>query len=294
VRNAQLAPPAPNAPGAASVRLDDGEIGSFNWDDKLTLEFSGAAAKARSVEIEAASVPRVFVLGDSTVADQGEGDYASWGQMLPRFFGPDIAIANHAQSGHSLKTFLTSLRLEKALSQMRPGDWALIQFGHNDQKQQWPQSYAPAETTYRDYLRVYVAEIRRRGARPILVTPVNRRTFDARGRIENSLGAYPDAVRAVAREEDLPLIDLNAMSAAFYEALGPERARLAFAQHGNDATHHNGYGAYEMARCIVSAIRAQELPLARYLRPGIASFDPALPDPPETFDLPSGAGRIAD
>ena len=281
VRNAALAPPPANAPGAASVRLDSRETGSLNWDSKLTLEFSGLAAKTIAVEIEAVEAPRVFLLGDSTVADQEGEPYASWGQMLPRFFGAEIAIANHAQSGHSLKSFLTSLRLDKALGQMRPGDWALIQFGHNDQKQQWPQTYAPAETTFRDYLRAYVDEIRRHGARPVLVTPVQRRTFDAQGRIENSLGGYPEAIRIVAREADLPLIDLHAISAEFYEALGPERARLAFALDGQDATHHNDYGAYELARRIVHALRLQTSPLARHLRADKGVFDPAVPDPPD-------------
>lgn len=293
VRNARLTPPEANAPGSVSVRLKPREIGSFTWDDKLTLEFSGAAPSVATVTIERVERPRIFLLGDSTVADQQFEPYASWGQMLTRFFGPEVSVANHAESGESLKSSLVSLRLDKVLSQMRPGDWALIQFGHNDQKQQWPQTYAPAETTYRDYLRLYIAEIRRRGGNPVLVTSVHRRTFDAAGRITNSLGNYPEAVRVVAAEENVPVIDLNAMSAQLYEALGPNRAPLAFAQDGRDATHHNNYGAYELARCIVQAIRAQGLPLARYLRTENLVFDPAHPDAPEAFALPPSVRREA-
>jgi lysophospholipase L1-like esterase len=285
VRNARLAPPPPNAPGGAEVRIKDGERGSYTWDDKLTLEFSGAAPKIVQVRIEPVQVPRIFLLGDSTVADQKAEPFASWGQMLPRFFGPDIAIANYAESGETLKSFLTGLRLDKVLSEVRPGDWIFIQFGHNDEKAQWPQTFAAAESTYRSYLRTYIAEARRLGTHPILVTPPQRRTFDAQGHVTNSHGAYPDAVRAVGTEEGVPVIDLAAMSTTLYEALGPARAPLAFANEGREITHHDDYGAYELARCVVRAIQDLSLPLADRVAPGIGRFDPSHPDPPEAFGL---------
>ena len=219
------------------------------------------------------------------VTDQRAEPYASWGQMLPRFFKPDIAIANYAESGETLKSFLTELRLDKALSQIRPGDWIFIQFGHNDEKSLWPQTYVAADTTYRSYLRTYIAEVRRLGANPVLVTSPQRRVFDAAGHILNSHGAYPDAVRAVGAEEGVPVIELGAMSTAFYEALGPERAPLAFADEGREITHHDDYGAYELARCVVRAIQELTLPLADHLATGIARFDPSNPDRPEAFGL---------
>src|SRR5690606_28534774 len=117
-------------------------------------------------------------------------------------------------------------RFAKVLSQLRPGDWVFLQFGHNDQKQQWPQTYVEARTTYRAYLRTYIAEIRLRGATPVLVTSMQRRTFDAHGRIRNTHGEYPQVVRELAAEEKLTLVDLDRMSVAFYEALGPEQAPL--------------------------------------------------------------------
>jgi lysophospholipase L1-like esterase len=288
VRNARLAPPPPNAPGGTEVRIKDRERDSYTWDDKLTLEFSGAAPKVVSIQIEPVQVPRLFLLGDSTVTDQKTAPSASWGQMLPRFFGPQIAIANYAESGETLKSFLTELRLDKALSQMRAGDWVFIQFGHNDEKSQWPQTYAAAETTYRSYLRTYIAEIRRLGANPVLVTSPQRRVFDAQGHIRNTHGVYPDAVRAVGAEEGIPVIDLGAMSTVFYEALGAERAPLAFGDEGREITHHNDYGAYELARCVVRAIQESASPLSQYLLPGTASFDPAHPDEPETLVLSQG------
>jgi len=285
VRNSHLAPPPLNAPGGTEVRIKDRERGSYTWDDKLTLEFSGSAPKVVSVKIEPVQVPRVFLFGDSTVTDQRSEPYASWGQMLPQFFKPDIAIANYAESGETLKSFLTELRLDKALSEIRSGDWVFIQFGHNDEKPQWPQTYVAAGTTYRSYLRTYIAEVRRLGANPVLVTSPQRRVFDAQGHIPNSHAAYPDAVRAVGAEEGVPVIDLGAMSTAFYEALGAERAPLAFADNGREITHHDDYGAYELARCVVRAIQNLSLPLADHLAPGISRFDPSSPDPPESFSL---------
>ena len=287
VRNAQLTPPPPTAPGGTQVRLKDREQGSYTWDDKLTLAFSGSAPKIDAIEIERVEVPRILLFGDSTVTDQRAEPYASWGQMLPRFFGADISVANYAESGETLKSSITSLRLDKALSQVRPGDWVLIQFGHNDEKAQWPQTYVPAETTYRAYLRVYIAEVRRLGANPVLVTPVQRRTFDTQGHIVNSHGSYPDAVRAVAAEDHVPLIDLSAMTTTLYEAWGVERAPLAFAlgPEGRDPTHHSDFGAYEIARCVVQAMREMSLPLAQHLLPGLAPFDPAHPDKPEDISF---------
>ena len=293
VRTPALGAPPENAPGGAAVRLKPREIGSPTWDDRLTLEFLGSAPRVTAIAIEPIDVPTVYLLGDSTVTDQTAEPAASWGQMLPRFFAPTIAVANHAESGETLKSFLAELRLDKALSRMKPGDWVLIQFGHNDQKAQWPQTYAEAETTYRAYLRAYIAEVRRRGATPLLVTSPERRNFDSRGKITPSHGRYPDAVRAVAREEKVGLIDLTPMTIAFYEALGPQRAPLAFNDDGRDRTHHNNYGAYELARMIASRLFEADPKLAQHLLPEARDYDPANPSPPEAFRLPASTARSA-
>ncbi len=281
-RNAKLAPPEPNAPGGQEVRLKPREIGTTRWDDKLTLEFSGTAPAVRSITIAPAAVPTIFLAGDSTVADQHAGDYASWGQMLTACFGPDIAVANHAESGETLKSFLAELRLDKALSLMRAGDWLFIQFGHNDQKANWPQTYAEAGTTFTAYLRAFLAEARRRGVQPVLITSPQRRQFDG-AKVRNSHRDYPDAVRALAAAEKVPLLDLERASVALYEALGPDASRAAFAQGGKDATHHNAYGAYLLAHALAQLIRDQQLPLARYLRNDLPTFDPHHPLAPTEF-----------
>jgi lysophospholipase L1-like esterase len=291
LRNAALPEPPANAPGGRLVRLKPIEIGSATWDDKLTLEFLGAAQHVSRIVIEPADVPTLYLTGDSTVTDQRAEPTASWGQMLPRFLDDGIAVANHAESGETLKSFVTSLRLDKALSRMRTGDFLLIQFGHNDQKIQWPQTYADPATTFRAWLRAYIAEARRRGATPILVTSPERRNFDAAGRIAPSHGAYPDAVRAVAREDGVALVDLTPMTIAFYEALGPARAPLAFNDGGKDKTHHNNYGAYELARMVASRLAAAGPQFARHVLPEARRYDPAHPLPPEAFLLPASGIR---
>ncbi|HND62020.1 MAG TPA: rhamnogalacturonan acetylesterase [Opitutaceae bacterium] len=291
VRTTALTPPPPNAPGGTNVILNDREEGSLTWDRKLTLEFSGPAPCVGRVEVEPVEVPTVFLAGDSTVTDQRGEPGASWGQMLTRFLGPGVAVANHAESGETLKSFLTGLRLAKVLSQLKAGDYLFIQFGHNDEKTAWPQTYAEAHTTYLAYLRAYVAEARLRGATPVLVTSVQRRTFDAAGKIRNTHGDYPQVVRELAAAEHLALIDLDRASTVLYETLGPARSALAFSDGGHDITHHDNYGAYELAKCVVQGIRDARLPLASEIVPEFAGFDPAHPDAPETFQLAASPVR---
>ncbi|GEM_PF-308086 len=288
VRNSRLAPPPLNAPGGTEVRLNDREQGSLDWDDKLTLEFNGPHPCVASVEVtEVTGLPTVFLAGDSTVTDQPRDPTTSWGQMLPRFFGPGIAVANHAESGETLKSFITALRMDKILAQMKKGDYLFLQFGHNDQKELWPQTYAEAQTTYKEYLRVFVAEARRRGANPVLVTPMHRRNFE-NGKIVETLGAYPEAMRQVAEEEKVPLIDLHAMSAQLYEALGLDKSAAAFSGNGRDATHHSAYGAYELARAVVRGVQDAVPDLAKYLdAQAAAPFDPAHPDAVEALAFPA-------
>jgi lysophospholipase L1-like esterase len=274
----------PRIPGGGQVRLKDREKTSEAraWDDRLTLEFSDEHPALCAVEIEKVDgIPTVFLAGDSTSTDQPVEPYNSWGQMLTRFFKPDIAVANHGESGESLRGFMGEGRLAKLLSVIRPGDYLLIQMGHNDQKEKGEG--IGAFTSYKADLKKFIAEARTHDAIPVLVTSMNRLTFDAAGKITNSLGDYPEAVRQAAKEENVALIDLNAMSKVLYEAIGPVDAHLAFA--GTDTTHHSDYGSYELAKCIVEGIRQSKLPLAKYLL-DTPTFDPAHPDAFTKFDLP--------
>lgn len=299
VRNAKVPPPPLNAPGGDHVELNQRENGPnglvLHWDDKLTLEFNNSRPCVCAVELtKVDDAITVFVAGDSTVTDQPREPGNSWGQMLPRFFKSNVAIANHAESGETLKSFITELRLDKLLGQMKPGDYLLVQFGHNDEKVSWPQTYVEAGTTYRAYLKVFVAEARRRGAIPVLCSPVQRRQFDASGKIRNSHGDYPAAVRQVAQEENVAFIDLAGLSATLYETLGPQKSPLAFSGYGErrDPTHHNNYGSYEIAKCVVAGLKANGLDLAKSIVDDFTGFDPAQPDEVETWTIPASLGRL--
>ncbi len=275
----------PRIDANTEVRLKDREKTSetWAWDDRITLEFANQHPAVSAIEIEKADVPTLYIAGDSTSTDQGREPFNSWGQMLTRFFTPRIAVANHGESGESLRSFIGERRLAKLSTLMKSGDWLLIQMGHNDQKEKGEG--VGAFTTYKESLKKLIAEARRLGVTPILVTPMNRMTFDAEGKVTNSLGDYPEAVRQAGAEEKVEVIDLNAMSKLFYEALGPKDAVKAFAD--GDTTHHNNYGSYELARCIVQAIRESMSDLAKYLVDDVPPFDPSHPDLLSKFDIPA-------
>jgi lysophospholipase L1-like esterase len=275
----------PQIPAGGQVKLKDREktMEAWAWDEKLTLEFNNARPAVAAIEIKRNDkAPTLFLLGDSTVCDQPREPYNSWGQMLTRFFKPGLAVANHAESGESLRSSAGARRLDKVLSLIRPGDYLFVQFGHNDEKERG-EGVGPF-TTYKASLKRYADEARGKGATVVLITPMQRHTFDAAGKITDSHGDYDDAVRQAAGELNAPLIDLHAASAPFYEALGPEESKKAFAP--GDGTHHNNYGSYQLARAVVEGIRSNRLPLVRYLTDDLRPFDPARPDPVSSFKLP--------
>src|SRR5690606_5139642 len=152
----------------------------------------------------------VFLAGNSTVVNQEEEPWASWGQMIPRFFKPGVAIANHAESGLSLGSFLSSRRLDKVLSVMKPGDYLFIEFGHNDEKEKGPE--AGAYRSYTKRLHHFITEAKKKGGRPVILTPTARRSFGQDGKMTNSHGDFPDAARKAAAAENIPLIDLTALT----------------------------------------------------------------------------------
>jgi lysophospholipase L1-like esterase len=228
--------------------------------------------------IPAPSAPTVFLAGDSTVCDQPQEPWNSWGQMLPRFFEAGVAVANYAESGESIKSSLAARRFEKIFNVMKPGDWLLIQFGHNDMKDR----DKGALENYRANLRKLVARTRAKAGTPVLVTSMERKA----GVNGPTLRGYPDAIRGVAREQNAALIDLNAASLRLYAALGANLGR-AF----QDGTHHNNYGSYELAKCVAAGIAANKLDLARFLTADAKMFDPGHPDPVESFNVPSSPER---
>jgi lysophospholipase L1-like esterase len=246
----------------------------WDWDDKMTLEFNGSNPCLRTLRITRVRVPTVFLSGDSTVCDQPAEPWNSWGQMLPRFFKPNIAIANHAESGETVANSLRAQRFEKIFSLMKPGDYLFLQFGHNDMK----NHATNALESYKSDLKEIIKRTRSLGGTTVLVTSMERKA----GVETNTLAGYPDAEREVAKKENCALIDLNAMSKIFYKALGADLGK-AF----QDGTHHNNYGSYELAKCVVRGIKRSKLPLAKFIVKDFGDFEPANPDPVATFEMPA-------
>jgi lysophospholipase L1-like esterase len=266
-----------------NIRITKKEIGFLNWDDKLTIEFNGKRPCVTSMTIEwvPKNIITVFLTGDSTVTDQDYEPWNSWGQMLTCFFNTNIAVANYAHSGETMPNFKAIKRLSKVESLIKEGDYLFIQFGHNDMKLENSGAY----TTYKRDLESFIYMAQSKGAIPVLVSSVHRRTFLKDGTLRNSLDDYPDAVRQTAKEQGVALIDLNAMSKTLYESWGMEESKKAFV----DGSHHNNYGSYEVARCVVEGIISAGLPLARDIKKDYKSFDPAQPDPIERFTIPQSS-----
>jgi DNA sulfur modification protein DndE len=223
---------------------------------------------------------QLFLIGDSTMADKPPADNPErgWGQLLPVFFGDGVAIRNHAVNGRSTKSFLDEGRWDAVLTNLRAGDWVFIQFGHNDEKQEDPARYAAPHDAYRKNLTRFVNETRSKGAHPVLLTPVMRRRFDKDGKFFDSHGEYPDVVRVLAKELNVPLIDLHKSTQSLIERRGAEGSKKLFLwitpgqykslpEGRQDDTHFSEYGAREVAALAVAGIRELKLDLARFLNP---------------------------
>ncbi|WP_134684092.1 rhamnogalacturonan acetylesterase [Brevibacillus migulae] len=246
----------------------------------FSIAFVGPAPHVSFLMLEPTDTPTIFLAGDSTVTDQVSGQYpcTGWGQVLPLFFHDGIAVSNHARSGRSSKSFIAEGRLENIWRQIRPGDYVLIQFGHNDQKTD--ERGTDPFTSYPEYLQVYLDGAKKAGAIPVLVTPVHRRHFDESGKLVDTHGPYLEAMRQVAEEEQVPLIDLAAKSKRFLAQLGAEASKRIFMwtapgeyEHfplgAQDDTHFHERGAIRIAGFVAEEIREKGIhDLSSYLRPG--------------------------
>ncbi len=288
------------------VRINSREQGppiSPNWDNVLTLEFTGDAPAAQTVEITRLdSAVTVFLAGDSTVTDQVHGPYAGWGQMLPSFFGKSVVVANHAESGLSLASFESQGRLEKVLAVGKPGDYLLIQFGHNDQKDK--SEGAGPFTKYKANLLKFIDAAKKKGMRPVVVTSMERRRWKD-NLPQQTLQDFAEAARQAAAEQKVPLVDLHALSLTLYAAMGEAGSTQLFVHHPantfpnqpeklEDNTHHSIYGAHQLARCVVEAIRTAVPDLAKHLRSGIAPYSPKKPEDPKSLRIPIGQTSAAE
>lgn len=277
-----------------SVRIKDRERTKLNWDDLLTLEVTGDRQVVQQITIERDTIaPTVFLCGNSTVVDQDDEPWASWGQMITRWFNDSVCFCNLAESGETASTFIAAGRLKKGLSMMKSGDYIIMEFGHNDQKQKF--AGAGAYYNFATALKTFVDEARQRGATPIFITPTQRRSFDEQGRIKETHANYPEAMAWVAEREGCKLIDLHLMTRQLFEAMGEEGSKRAFVHYpaGSypgqtkafaDNTHFNPYGAYQIAKCVIEGLIEKGVGFTRFLRPEYPrGYNPKHPDSLESF-----------
>jgi lysophospholipase L1-like esterase len=238
------------------------------------------ASPAASAEEDAVRPPVIYLIGDSTMADKnadGGNPERGWGQLLPEFCVDGARVENHAKDGCSTKSFLDEGLWTPVAGRLQPGDWLVIQFGHNDQKQDKPHLYTDAATTYRQNLGRFVEEARAKGASPVLATSIYRRYYGDHGKPKSTLGAYPEAARQTAAGLDVPLVDLNEQTRVLLESWGPEKSKalylhfapgeIPFYPNGKgDNTHLSEKGARAVAECFVRDVQAQGLALGRWLR----------------------------
>ncbi len=278
-----------------NIQLKDRDSGQLNWDNKLTLEFLGEVEISSVVIESAANVKTIYLAGDSTVTDQDLEPWASWGQFITNYFDENVVVANYAFSGATLRSFKGSGRLQKVMSLIKPGDYFVIEFAHNDEKEKG-EGIGPW-LSYSASLREFVQVARDKGAFPVLVTPVQRRAFNPDGTLKPTHGDFPDAMRKVAQEMKVPLVDITNLTTTLYESWGDQSSRKGFVQYPantfpgqkeklEDNTHFNSFGANEIALCVIKGLRDINSPLTTHLLKDVPDYDPRYPNKFENWTLP--------
>ncbi len=218
-------------------------------------------------------MPVIWIIGDSTVEDN-KPPFRGWGWALPQYVREGVTVRNIALSGRSSRSFREEGLFAPAEQDMKAGDLLLIQFGHNDEKDD--ERHTDPDTTYKEELWRYCSFALERGAQPVLLTSVSRRFFVGDGNLLYTHGEYPRAVRELAAEKQIPLCDLKKDSRELYLALGEEKTaelfvRLApgenpdFPDGHDDKTHFNAYGAGVICRLVVKEMRQYPV-CAQYLK----------------------------
>ncbi|RZB15429.1 rhamnogalacturonan acetylesterase [Streptomyces sp. F001] len=254
-----------------NVRTPEGEPTGADGVAGLDLVLGGTAPALADIRVTPARhVRQIFLVGDSTVCDQPGDPYYGWGQQLPQYLRKGTSVANYADSGESTVTYLENPKLWATVQpQIRRGDLVLVQLAHNDK--------TTDEATYRANLEALVDGVRAQGGRPVLVTPVVRRWFNADGTLNNGtallvngLGVdHPAVIRSVAADREAPLIDLTAKTKALVESLGVEASKALYLYNEKrDNTHTSVRGATAYAELVRDELVAQRLVPAGRVRVG--------------------------
>jgi len=219
----------------------------------------------------------VYTIGDSTMANKKAEVFpeTGWGQVFQNFFDSKVKVSNHSVNGRSSKSFIDELRWKVVFDSLKRGDYVFIQFGHNDEKADKPAVYADAMTDYPRNLEKYIKETRSKGATPILLTSIVRRKFDASGKLTNTHGLYPEAVREVAAREKVYLIDMQLLTESLINSLGDEASKKMylwtlpdkkFPEGRKDDTHLSVLGANTIAALAAQEVHKLKTALASHVK----------------------------
>ena len=223
----------------------------------------------------------IYTIGDSTMADKvkpDENPEKGWCQVLPSFFDLNkVTIDNRAVNGRSTKSFINEKRWESIYNSLKPGDYVLIQFGHNDEKLADSTRYTNPHTAYRHNLIRFVIETRKKGAIPILFSSIARRNFNEQGVLIGTHGDYPLETRLVAQEYQVPFIDLEYFSELLEQSYGVEKSKELhlyfkmgehpyYSEGKSDDTHLSLKGATEIAKIAVQELRKMDLGINKFIK----------------------------
>lgn len=225
---------------------------------------------------------RVYLIGDSTMCDYElkRAPLTGWGMPFKYFFDSTVTIDNRARGGRSTRTFLSEGRWQPVADSLQEGDYVLMQFGHNDEakEEKYKDRYTPVPD-YKNNLIKFITETRAKKAIPVIITPVSRMRFNANGKEEETHVEYTAACYDVAKQYNVPLIDLDKKSRDLYDQLGPQGTKLLFMQlepaenpsypdGQKDNTHFNEYGARRIAELVLQGLKENKIELAdRIVRP---------------------------
>jgi lysophospholipase L1-like esterase len=209
-----------------------------------------------------ASRIRIVLVGDSTVTDD-----AGWGAGFRQLVTEDVEVINQAANGRSSKSYIDEGRWTEAVS--KRGQYYLIQFGHNDEPGKGPERETDPKTTFRTYMSRYIDEARAIGAKPVLFTPLVRRIYNEDGSIRTTQTPYVEAVRALAKAKNVPLVDLHAITKEDAEQAGDDVWADPSPRDDKgqvDRTHLNSKGSAVVAQFVVDALRRAVPELDPHLR----------------------------
>jgi len=220
----------------------------------------------------------LHMIGDSTMANKPiipANPERGWGQLFPMYFKDSLRVENYAVNGRSTKSFINEGRWDKVVVALRPGDFVIIQFGHNDEKTNSVDRGTAPFGDYTSNLARFIQDSRALQATPILATPTARRKFDASGMLIDTHGDYPKAVRKLAAAEKVPLLELTVATEELLQELGPESSKRLFdwipagefernPKGWEDDTHFNAYGASRVCDLAVVEITAKVPKLAAH------------------------------